>query len=444
MLPVRPSRSSGADSGSTNESAGRADCGETTHAISRPGETPVAPPLVVPATVCLFAGATLQFSFTGTGTVTWAVNEVPGGNSYFGTIDATGLYVAPSLVPAPPNVTVTATGATVNGSATVIIKPSPRLLAVTFQGSNTLYTELHDSYGNPINITSDTYVVSQVFPNINRWIFHDYCTDQSYARCDPRLLEQDGQVFFVNITDTSCSFTSEFNPESRSLRQFRLVYPSTQGNQMAACDLSHVAIVGDSIYWKVPQTSDWWGGAPIGGEFRVESGGTSRVILSRTDGDNTATLDIADRGNLYAIFRGANTSVLAVFARDLTTGKTGNALRAYNTSSIDSLYDCCSTTVDDGIFYLVLRRKADNAIQILGTDLTQSSDPLWILYTLPDTFGYSNFDWSADNEHVTILLHFADTTRPSTVIDVDVSSGTARYYDLTGKPNVMRMVSVWR
>jgi uncharacterized repeat protein (TIGR03803 family) len=59
-------------------------------------------------------------------TVAWSVNGVAGGNSTVGTIDATGLYVAPTLVPSPSAVTVRATSQTyptASGSATVTIGP---------------------------------------------------------------------------------------------------------------------------------------------------------------------------------------------------------------------------------------------------------------------------------------------------------------------------------
>ena len=59
-------------------------------------------------------------------TVTWSVNGTAGGDSTVGTIDATGLYAAPAVVPNPRAVTVRATSQanpTVSGSATVTIGP---------------------------------------------------------------------------------------------------------------------------------------------------------------------------------------------------------------------------------------------------------------------------------------------------------------------------------
>jgi len=54
----------------------------------------------------------VQFSATvqnsASTAVTWQVNQVPGGNVTVGTVDPTGLYVAPTVVPTPATVTVTA------------------------------------------------------------------------------------------------------------------------------------------------------------------------------------------------------------------------------------------------------------------------------------------------------------------------------------------------
>ena len=56
--------------------------------------------------------ATSQFTATVSGTsnqsVTWQVNNVAGGNSSVGTISGTGLYTAPSALPSPTSVTITA------------------------------------------------------------------------------------------------------------------------------------------------------------------------------------------------------------------------------------------------------------------------------------------------------------------------------------------------
>jgi len=58
------------------------------------------------------AGGQVQFTAAVTGApnqgVTWGVNQVPGGNSTYGTITSTGLYTAPSTIPSNPKITIDA------------------------------------------------------------------------------------------------------------------------------------------------------------------------------------------------------------------------------------------------------------------------------------------------------------------------------------------------
>ena len=68
---------------------------------------------VAPTDSSTMAGTSVQFSATVTGTtntaVAWYVNGVAGGNSTVGAISSSGLYTAPTAVPNPPSVVVTAT-----------------------------------------------------------------------------------------------------------------------------------------------------------------------------------------------------------------------------------------------------------------------------------------------------------------------------------------------
>jgi hypothetical protein len=76
------------------------------------------------------SGGTQSFTATVTNTsnaaVTWQVNGVAGGNSTMGMISASGVYSAPSMVPSPATLTVTAVSVadpTRSGSAQVTITP---------------------------------------------------------------------------------------------------------------------------------------------------------------------------------------------------------------------------------------------------------------------------------------------------------------------------------
>jgi hypothetical protein len=92
---------------------------------------------VSPATANVQEGSTQQFTAIVTNTsntaVTWGVNGVAGGNSTVGTINSTGLYTAPAIIPSPASVTVTAqlqANASITGNAIVTIT------AVTFSNSS--------------------------------------------------------------------------------------------------------------------------------------------------------------------------------------------------------------------------------------------------------------------------------------------------------------------
>jgi hypothetical protein len=96
---------------------------------------------VSPATASVTTGGQQQFTATVTGpsntTVTWSAGGVVGGNSTVGTISSSGLYVAPSNIPNPPQVTITATSnadGTTSGSATATVTAP---ISVTISPSTT-------------------------------------------------------------------------------------------------------------------------------------------------------------------------------------------------------------------------------------------------------------------------------------------------------------------
>src|SRR3989442_10454861 len=87
---------------------------------------------VSPSTAIVATSTTQQFTVTVTGitntTVNWSVNGTAGGNSTVGTISASGLYTAPSSIPNPATVQMTAAdqanpSLTGNASVTVINPP---------------------------------------------------------------------------------------------------------------------------------------------------------------------------------------------------------------------------------------------------------------------------------------------------------------------------------
>jgi hypothetical protein len=92
---------------------------------------------VSPSTASLHVGHQQDFTATVTGapgTVTWSVNDIPGGDAIVGSVDANGHYAAPLAQPSPSTVTVKAvstTSSTSSGSATVTILPLPTISTVS-------------------------------------------------------------------------------------------------------------------------------------------------------------------------------------------------------------------------------------------------------------------------------------------------------------------------
>jgi len=92
---------------------------------------------VSPAVVAVRVGHRQPFSATvagAAGGVTWSVNGVAGGDVVVGTIDASGVYVPPTLVPNPNVVAVRATSVSApaaSGTASVTLIPPPSITSLS-------------------------------------------------------------------------------------------------------------------------------------------------------------------------------------------------------------------------------------------------------------------------------------------------------------------------
>ena len=108
-------------------------------------EIPLPVVTVSPVSASVQAGSPLQFQVTvasSTSTViTWAVNDIQGGNSTVGTVTSAGLYIAPATVPTPATVTVKAiSSAETNpfGAGIVTITPPTANTVVSVTPADTL------------------------------------------------------------------------------------------------------------------------------------------------------------------------------------------------------------------------------------------------------------------------------------------------------------------
>lgn len=136
---------------------------------------------ISPTSALLFPTQTQQFTATASGTttpsVTWSVNGAVGGNATLGTISSTGLYAAPTTVPSPPTVTVTATNAndpSFFASATVVIVAAPDKIfahAVSLGFAAPTTTVVNSLTARPVSVSvaapSSTTVNSLIAPPVS-------------------------------------------------------------------------------------------------------------------------------------------------------------------------------------------------------------------------------------------------------------------------------------
>jgi hypothetical protein len=104
-------------------------CGGNSAGTPHPPNNPISVS-VSPTTAAVIITQTQQFTAsvanTSNPSVTWLVNGTVGGDATVGTISANGLYTAPSRVPSPSQVTVTASSAadtTKSAGATITVTP---------------------------------------------------------------------------------------------------------------------------------------------------------------------------------------------------------------------------------------------------------------------------------------------------------------------------------
>jgi hypothetical protein len=121
-----------------------------------------------PKTPSVQAGLTQQFTATVLNTsntaVTWQVNNVTGGNSTVGTINASGLYTAPALVPSGA-VTVKAISvadSTKSDTATVTVTLPPPIMVTIGPTTPTVQTSATQQFTATVTNTSNTAVTWQV------------------------------------------------------------------------------------------------------------------------------------------------------------------------------------------------------------------------------------------------------------------------------------------
>jgi hypothetical protein len=130
--------------------------------------TPGAPPVTVkisPTMVNVQTSSTQQFTATVTNasdkSVTWEVNQLPGGNALVGTISDSGLYTAPDSVPSPDTVMVIALSnadPSKSDTANVTIKPTPVVTVTVSPSAKTLIVNQSQQFTATVSGSADQNV----------------------------------------------------------------------------------------------------------------------------------------------------------------------------------------------------------------------------------------------------------------------------------------------
>ena len=129
----------------------------------------VAGPIVVyPTTSSIEIGTTRQFTAyvpISPNTVTWTVNDIPGGNATVGTITAAGFYTAPAVAPAANVVLVKATSTAYPGSVGTATQTITRKYPWLWSASpSPLTTGNYDASFNGSNFAPDSQALANGVP----------------------------------------------------------------------------------------------------------------------------------------------------------------------------------------------------------------------------------------------------------------------------------------
>ena len=288
----------------------------------------------------------------------------------------------------------------------------------------------------PVDATS--FLFSMVIPSTKQWVELDKETSESYASNTMYVFEQDSNVYQVVAQGANTNYIGPCD--------FSHV-AGTTGPSIPAlsngCTVDHLGYVGNSVYFRVPNSWDTFSNCYcIGGEFQVMTNNKATTLLSRTDVDNQATMDIADNGTLYAITHDTKNGTLEVWTRNLTTGHLETLLRNY--AITESLFSgCCSFKINDGILYLGMVFEADRSVQILATDLTvplASQTVPGVLQTYPASAGVSGVIY-VDNGKV--AQWFSSSSTSGGIAVLDVATGSTQYYDMGSKIQITGFAPLW-
>jgi uncharacterized protein (TIGR03437 family) len=293
----------------------------------------------------------------------------------------------------------------------------------------------HSEYSPYGTIDSTSYLFSKVIPSTKQWLVLDRDASYSYARATMELFQQGSQVYWVRNANkgdgaASCNL-GEFDPATGKQIGGNLYLEH-------GCDVDHLGVVGNSIYFRSPAVFDLFCGYNNQGtdycrfgELKVRTGSVTKTLLGRTDAHNQAAADLADHGTLYAVYHDREKATLQVWTRNLATGRLDTLLRSYSRIN-ESLYKDWSFRINNGELYALTSREADSATLLWSTDLTlpqTSSTPLLLLHTFPASSGtFFRHFWNVDSGKAAILVRSPSIRNGVAVFDIPTKA--TEYYDV--------------
>jgi hypothetical protein len=314
----------------------------------------------------------------------------------------------------------------------VALGPNTLGLFVVSSGGNSSQFLGFDSGGNGLTINTSVSLFSVIVPSANEWILLSSDSSVDFATSSILPFVQDDRVFLVKEFNSSKAFSMrELNLATNQLGTAfslpgRLLMPQ------------NFALVGNAVYYREETITDLFG-TTTGGQFSVvpdfTAGSTATVLLPRTDADASATFDIGDKGNVYAVRRAGGH--LQVWKRDLVTGHL--VLPAIRDYVIDDTTYAWGAKINNGILYAVRRQIADKHFEVLASDLSlsQAQPPGLAPLVSYDFATQGDFlpnasTWGVDNGVLAFAIIPPGSTKRSdlAVVDSTTVAKTTQFYTL--------------
>ena len=259
---------------------------------------------VSPSTTSVRAGASASFSAAVTGTsntaVTWYVNDTAGGSASLGTIDTSGKYTAPAVLPNPNSVTVMAVSSadsSKNGTSGVtLLNPTPVLTGIspasTNLGNFTL-TVTGSSFVSAAQVMFGTTALATTFVSSTQLTATGDATSAgtfsvTVENPDPGSSSSSAQNFTVSSSQQASNCSQMSVGQGASLNGF-LPFPSDNlwnkdisGATVDANSANYISYIGVSVGLHPDFGSGEYDGSYMGIPYTVVNSGQALIPITYT------------------------------------------------------------------------------------------------------------------------------------------------------------------